>query len=127
MDPLTKPKDGPAEPRPGDVLGEFRILHKIGEGAMGIVYEARQESLQRRVALKVLPVGGAADGQAVTRFYREARAAARLTHPNIVPVYGFGVEQGSYYYAMEFVAGPSLHQLVHKETDPLRDERQVAK
>ena len=74
MDPIKIPKDPqtPTGPRPGDQLGEFRILHLIGEGAMGRVYEARQESLQRRVALKVLPVGGTAgDKQAVTRFYRE--------------------------------------------------------
>ena len=116
-------------PRPGDQLGEFRILHLIGEGAMGKVYEARQLSLQRRVALKVLPVetrGG--DNQAVTRFYREARAAAQLHHPNIVPVYDFGFEQGSYYYAMQYVAGKSLHELIHErpQTDPPLDERQVA-
>ncbi|RMG13803.1 MAG: hypothetical protein D6731_11490 [Planctomycetota bacterium] len=125
---LPDPALETGDPRPGDLLGEFRILRLVGQGAMGKVYEARQESLQRRVALKILPAQEQdGDPQAVRRFYREARAAARLRHPNIVPVYGFGVERGVYFYAMEFVQGRSLHELVHDPHEPLRDERSVAK
>src|SRR5690606_24989532 len=102
-----------------------KILHLIGEGAMGKVYEARQLSLQRRVALKVLPVDpDSSDSNALTRFYREARSAAQLNHPNIVPVYGFGAEGNSYYYAMQFVQGRSVQQLIDAG-EPL-DERRVA-
>ena len=112
---MNQPPHLTREPVPGDLLGEFRILHEIGAGAMGKVYEARQESLQRRVALKVLPdEARGTDANAVTRFYREARAAAQLNHPNIVPVYGFGVEGGSYYFAMQFVQGCSLQERIQK-------------
>ncbi|MGE0712359.1 MAG: bifunctional serine/threonine-protein kinase/formylglycine-generating enzyme family protein [Planctomycetota bacterium] len=114
------------EPRPGDQLGDFRILHLLGQGAMGKVYEARQLSLQRRVALKVLPAeGGQKDQQqAVTRFYREARAAAQLQHPSIVPVYDFGFEQGCYYYAMQYVAGRPLQDMIHQ--GQVRDMKRIA-
>ncbi|HBP16906.1 MAG TPA: hypothetical protein DEA08_03800 [Planctomycetes bacterium] len=115
------------EPRPGDQLGDFRILSLIGQGAMGKVYEARQLSLQRRVALKVLPADGSGSEQAekaVTRFYREARAAAQLQHPSIVPVIDFGFEQGHYYYAMAYVAGQSLQAKIHEER--VRDMQRIA-
>lgn len=93
---------------------------------MGKVYEARQLSLQRRVALKVLPAENAGGGNehAVTRFYREARAAAQLQHPNIVPVYDFGIERGHYYYAMQFVPGKSLADLIQE--GGTRDMHQIA-
>src|SRR5258708_5450196 len=69
-------------------LGDYRILREIGRGGMGVVYEAEQESLGRRVAVKVLSSGALSDPQQVRRFEREARAAARLHHTNIVPVFG---------------------------------------
>jgi eukaryotic-like serine/threonine-protein kinase len=113
-------------PRPGEQLGDFQILNLLGEGAMGKVYEARQLSLQRRVALKVLPAENAGGGQdhAVTRFYREARAAAQLQHPSIVPVYDFGIERGHYYYAMQYVPGKSLADVIRE--GGTRDMHQVA-
>lgn len=89
-------------------LGDFRILREAGRGGMGVVYEAVQCSLERRVALKVLPAGAALAGNAAERFGREAATAGRLHHSNIVPVYAVGEEQGILYYAMQFIEGRSL-------------------
>src|SRR6516165_1671495 len=89
-------------------LGDFRILREVGRGGMGVVYEAEQESLGRRVALKVLPDAALADRKHVLRFQREARAAARLHHTNIVPVFGVGWDDGHHYYVMQFIPGTGL-------------------
>jgi hypothetical protein len=82
-------------------LGDFRIVREIGRGGMGVVYEAEQISLGRRVALKVLPFAAMLGEQQLRRFKNEARAAATLKHPNIVSVYSVGCERGVHYYAME--------------------------
>ncbi len=89
-------------------LGDYRILREVGRGGMGVVYEAEQESLGRRVALKILPDAALADTQQVLRFQREARAAARLHHTNIVPVFGVGRDDGHHYYVMQFIPGMGL-------------------
>jgi serine/threonine protein kinase/WD40 repeat protein/tetratricopeptide (TPR) repeat protein len=89
-------------------LGDFRILREIGQGGMGVVYEARQESLGRHVALKVLPPAAGRSEMYRERFQREARAAARLHHTNIVPIFGVGEDGGALYYAMQFIQGQSL-------------------
>src|SRR5262245_53058463 len=89
-------------------LGDFRILREVGRGGMGIVYEAEQESLGRRVALKVLPAQSLLDAQQQKRFHREAKAAAHLHHTNIVPVYGVGEQDGMHYYVMQFIQGLGL-------------------
>src|SRR5262245_54365799 len=82
-------------------IGDFRIVREIGRGGMGVVYEAEQTSMQRRVALKVLSLAVAGTPHAVKRFEREARAAGRLHHTNIVPIYAMGEHAGHWYYAME--------------------------
>jgi eukaryotic-like serine/threonine-protein kinase len=92
----------------GQRLGEFRIIREIGRGGMGVVYEAVQTSLNRRVALKVLPANVVLSENAVERFDREAHTAGRLHHTNIVPVYVVGEESGISYYAMQFIRGRSL-------------------
>ncbi|MBI4587190.1 MAG: protein kinase [Planctomycetes bacterium] len=92
-------------------LGDFQIIREIGRGGMGIVYEAWQVPLARRVAIKVLPAGLLADEKAVARFRREAQVAARLQHENIVKVFGLGIEDGVPYFAMEFVEGKTLRQI----------------
>jgi len=99
-------------------LGDFRIIREVGRGGMGIVYEAEQISLGRRVALKVLPFGATMDPRQLQRFQNEARAAASLEHPNIVPVYGVGCERGVHYYAMKFVEGQSLAGLIEAMRQP---------
>jgi eukaryotic-like serine/threonine-protein kinase len=93
-------------------LGDFRLLREAGRGGMGVVYEAEQLSLNRRVALKVLSFAAALDPRQLQRFQNEARAAAGLHHPHIVPVYGVGAERGVHYYAMQFIDGSSLAELL---------------
>jgi WD40 repeat protein/serine/threonine protein kinase len=95
-------------------LGDFRILQEIGRGGMGIVYEAEQVSLGRRVALKVLPQHLLADSIHQTRFQREARSAAKLHHTNIVPVFGVGEESGTSYYVMQLIRGVGLDELINE-------------
>jgi hypothetical protein len=89
-------------------FGDYRVLREIGRGGMGVVYEAEQQSLGRRVALKVLPERMVSDSGRRRRFEREARAAARLHHTNIVPVFGVGEHEGTPYYVMQFIRGQGL-------------------
>ena len=101
---------------PTGPLGDFKIVREIGRGGMGIVYEAHQLSVDRRVALKLLPATDWLDPQRIERFGAEARAAAALHHTNIVPVFSQGHEQGVHYLAMQFIDGISLDQL--EDQDP---------
>jgi serine/threonine protein kinase/predicted Zn-dependent protease len=117
------------KPRPGEVtedhhqtepseahlpatIGEFRIVREVGRGGMGVVYEAVQESLGRHVALKVLPAEALSDPKRRERFRREAKAAAQLHHTNIVPVFGTGEAGGLHFYAMQFIPGQPLDQVL---------------
>ena len=106
--PTTRSFDGPSGPP--ERIGPYRILQKIGEGGMGVVYEAWQISLDRRVALKVLPFAALLDSKQITRFRNEAQAAAQLHHLHIVPVFFVGTERGVHYYAMQFIDGQPLDQ-----------------
>ena len=106
-------------------LGDYRILREIGRGGMGVVYEAEQESLGRRVALKVLSAGALLDPKHVRRFEREAKAAAKLHHTNIVPVFGVGRQDGHHYLVMQLIAGVGL-DVVLKELRRLRQARSGA-
>src|SRR5262249_36942999 len=93
-------------------LGDFRLIREVGRGGMGIVYEAEQISLCRRVALKVLPFAATMDPRHLQRFKNEALAAASLEHANIVPVHGVGCERGVHYYAMKFIEGQTLAEVI---------------
>jgi serine/threonine protein kinase len=95
-------------------LGDFRIVREVGRGGMGIVYEAEQLSLGRRVALKVLPFAGALDSKQLQRFKNEAQAAAHLHHTHIVPVHFVGCERGVHFYAMQFIEGTTLAGVIHE-------------
>jgi serine/threonine protein kinase len=103
----------------GRRIGEFLLLHRIGKGGMGTVYEAEQESMRRRVALKILDAGLALSGNEIARFEREAWVAGRLSHPNIVKVFGQGTEGGGAirYIVMELIAGHSLRDEIHRLTE----------
>ena len=99
----------------GTQLGDFSIVREIGRGGMGVVFEARQISLDRRVALKVLPLNAAFSKVSLARFEREAQAAATLEHPRIVRAYARGEEQGVYYLAMQYIAGMDLGKFVQQQ------------
>ncbi len=98
----------------GGMLGDFRIVREIGRGGMGVVYEAEQISLKRRVALKVLPFAAVLDQRQLQRFKNEAQAAAALDHPNIVHVYSVGCERAVHFYAMQYVEGQTLAQVIEE-------------
>ncbi|MGE0128010.1 MAG: protein kinase [Blastocatellales bacterium] len=96
----------------GRKIGSYRLLQEIGRGGMGKVYLARDERLDRQVALKLLPASLTGDAGRVARFQREARAASALNHPNILTIYDFGQESGEHYIASEFVEGRMLRSLI---------------
>ena len=104
----SKGLSGRAAGRPPERLGDYRILREIGRGGMGVVYEAEQLSLGRRVAVKVLPSQSLADAKSAQRFAREAQTAAKLRHTNIVPVFGVGEDQGYHYFVMQRIEGLGL-------------------
>ncbi len=118
--------------RQGTTLGDFRILREVGRGGMGIVYEAEQVSLSRRVALKVLPFAATMDPRHLQRFHNEARAAASLHHSNIVPVHGVGCERGVHYFSMQFIDGRTLAEMIAQQRGtvtanlPTVDEHEAA-
>src|SRR4051794_29072093 len=101
-------------------VGDYRAIREVGRGGMGVVYEAEQVSLGRRVALKILPGVVAKDRKALERFRREARAAARLHHTNIVPVFEVGQNGEVVFYAMQFIQGQGLEIVI----DELARQRQ---
>ena len=104
-------------------LGDFRIGREVGRGGMGAVYEAEQISLGRRVALKVLRFGAVSDPQALERFQREAETVAKLHHTNIVPTFAVGCSRGINYYAMQFIDGKSLDQVMKASDEPIDADR----
>ena len=105
----------PGRSRLPAALGGYRLLEPLGRGGMGVVYLARQVSLDRLVALKVMNARWASDPAFLVRFTREAHAAARLVHHNLVQVYDFGIEKGVPYFSMEFVKGRTLAALVKEQ------------
>ncbi len=93
-------------------LSDFRLIREVGRGGMGVVYEAEQISLGRRVALKVLPFAATMDTRQLQRFHNEARAAASLDHPHIVHVHAVGCERAVHFYAMQFTEGQTLAAMI---------------
>ena len=118
--PVDEPQDGSVTAREVNdaaiprQLGEYTIVREIGRGGMGVVYEAVQQPLGRSVALKVLPPFPSCKPGQVRRFQLEARAAARLHHTNIVPVYSVGEEHAVHYYAMELIQGDGLDDIIEE-------------
>ena len=116
------------QPVAGSMIGRFQILSELGRGGMAVVYRALQPDLDRVVALKVLPAHLTDDPSYVARFRQEARSAAKLEHPHIMPIYEVGETDGFHYIAMKFIAGRTLKQIVQQEgaLDPVRAARYLA-
>lgn len=115
MDPTSGSAISPIDPADlanGQPLGDFKLVRELGRGGMGVVYEAVQISLNRPVALKVLPLAAALDARHLQRFQNEAQAAAQLHHTNIVPVYFVGCERSVHFYAMQLIQGQTLSQVI---------------
>ena len=103
----------------GRIIGHYEILEKLGEGGMGVVYKARDASLNRFVAIKVLPAGKLGDPERIRRFTQEARAASALNHPNIITIHEIGCEQGEHFIVMEYVQGKTLDRLIARKGMPV--------
>lgn len=128
---LSEGSDGDSLYRPAQQIPGFQILSKLGQGAMAVVFKARQLSLDRIVAIKVLPKRLSENPEFVDRFYREGRAAARLNHPNIVQAYDVGESGGYHYFVMEYIDGQTVYNLLSEgtpmeEAEALRIVSQVA-
>ena len=113
---------------PDKCIADYLLLDKIAEGGMGVVYRAKQLSLNRIVALKMIRAGEFADVEEIRRFQVEAEAAAKLTHVGIVPIYQIGEDKGLHYFSMALIEGPSLAEMIRDQAmKPRRAAEYVAK
>src|SRR4051812_30844795 len=107
---LSAEPDAAPPPKPGDIFGDYELLDEIARGGMGVVYRAHQRGLDRLVALKLIGSRHESSPEFVARFETEARSAASLDHPNVVPIYEIGEHDGRHFFTMKLVEGESLAQ-----------------
>jgi Tol biopolymer transport system component/predicted Ser/Thr protein kinase len=122
----TQQAPGPGEGAPGRRLSHYEIVSRIGSGGMGEVYRARDLSLGRDAAIKVMQTGFASEPERLKRFEREARAAAALNHPNIATVYEIGAHEGTHFIAMELVEGRTLRELLEERSLCVKEVLEIA-
>jgi serine/threonine protein kinase len=122
---VARPEAMPEAPLP--VIAGHEILGELGRGGMGVVYKARQLKLNRLVALKMILAGSHAGSEQLERFLTEARAVARIQHPNIVQIYEIGEQGGLPYFALEYVEGGSLHQKLRGQPQPPRQAAELVR
>ena len=111
---LTAKKSSTGILNTGDRVGEYKLIEKIGQGGVAEIYRAKQTSLDREVAIKVLSQRATVDSELVTRFEQEAKIIARLSHPNIVHVIDRGVDKGRYYFVMDYILGTNFREVLLK-------------
>src|SRR6185436_1265747 len=113
--PLPQAPEAPSQPAPvgGRQFGDYELVEQIGRGGMGIIYKARQATLNRLVAIKMIRAPEFASPTLVQRFHLEAEAAANLHHPNIVPIYETGEHQGEHFFSMELIEGRALDRFIN--------------
>src|SRR5262245_29117475 len=111
---------------PGEQVGSFRIVRQLGEGGMGAVYLARDTTLGRRVALKIIRPERVGRRDAIERFLLEARATAAFSHPNIVSIHSVGEHDGKPYVALEYLEGQTLRQRLDESPPPAREALRIA-
>ena len=110
----------------GKLVSHYRMLEALGEGGMGVVYKARDEHLDRFVAIKILPPEKVADSERKRRFVQEAKSASALNHPNIITIYDIASDDGTDFIAMEYVPGKALNRLIPRRGLPLADALKYA-
>ena len=110
----------------GQILSHFKVLDKLGQGGMGVVYRGMDLDLDRPVAIKILPPETERDADSLARFLREAKTASKLQHPAVTTIYEFGVKDELRYLVMEYLEGKTLKEMLRKGPLPIRQTMEIS-